>query len=84
MNLNNNTYELKNGTSMATPYVVGLAALIWALNPEYDYKDVIDAIKYGGESVPDLIGKTTTGKAVNAWGSVKYIKQPTGVKVVKN
>ena len=69
---------------MATPHVAGLASLIWALNPGYDYQDVIDAIYNGGESVSSLDGMTTQGKAVNAWGSVKYIKQPTGVSVAKN
>jgi len=83
IDFDNYSYKLELGTSMATPYVAGLTALVWALNPDYDYKDVIDAIEYGGETVSDLSGKTTTGKAINAWGSIKYIKKPTGVTITK-
>ena len=84
LSLNNNSYTIINGTSMATPHVAGLAALIWTFNPEYTYEEVIESVKNGGESVSSLTNKTTTGRAVNAWGSLKYIKPPTGVSIEKN
>lgn len=68
-----------NGTSMATPHVVGLAALIWAANPDYTYGDVIQAIYNSGDSVAALEGKTVTGKAVDAMGSLRHIQPPTGL-----
>lgn len=70
-----------NGTSMATPHVTGLAALLWAYNPDYTYQDVITAIKNGGEAVPGLANITTTGRAANAYGALRYISPPTGVTV---
>lgn len=81
---NNTTYEIINGTSMSTPYVSGLTALIWTFNPEYSYKEVIESVKYGGEQVSSLLNKTSTGKAVNAWSSLRYIKPPTGITISKN
>jgi subtilisin family serine protease len=81
--LTDNSYNTINGTSMATPHVAGLAALIWTINPGYDYMDVAESIKYGGESIPSLAGITTRGKAVNAWGSARYVTRPTGVTVTK-
>jgi subtilisin family serine protease len=84
ISLDNTSYLTINGTSMAAPHVSGLAALIWAFNPEYTYKEVIESVKNGGESVSSLNNKTTTGKAVNALGSFKYIKPPVGVSISKN
>lgn len=77
--LNNTTYKLSNGTSMATPAVAGLAAMLRAYNPQYTYTDVVSAIKNGGRSVASLSGKTTTGKAVDAMKSLSYINMPSGL-----
>jgi thermitase len=79
--LNNQSYNTINGTSMATPHVSGLAALIWVLNTQYGYQDVKESILNGGKSAPALNGKTTSGKAVNGWGSLRYIKPPTGLVI---
>ncbi len=79
--MNNTSYETENGTSMATPEVVGIAALVWAHNPQFTYTDVANAIKQGGRTIPALAGKTTTGKAVDAMGALSYIAPPTGVTV---
>ncbi|MDY6933915.1 MAG: S8 family serine peptidase, partial [Spirochaetota bacterium] len=79
IHLADNLYACWNGTSMATPHVSGLAAMIWAYNPDYTYADVINSVKNGGDDVSALSGNTTTGKAVDAWGSLCYINQPTGV-----
>lgn len=77
--INNTTYKLVDGTSMATPAVAGLATMLRAYNPKYTYTDVVSAIKNGGNAVSSLSGKTTTGKAVNAMKSLAYINQPTGL-----
>lgn len=77
-----NSYNTIDGTSMATPEVAGVAALVWAYNPAYTYTDVANAIKNGGRTTTSLNGKSTTGKAVDALGALTYINRPTGVTVV--
>jgi len=72
-------YNTINGTSMATPHVAGLAAMLFAFNPDYTYADVLQAIKSGGEAVAALAGLTTSGNAVNAMGALAHIQAPTNV-----
>ncbi len=79
LNLNSTTYNLNSGTSMATPLVAGVSAMLFNLNPNYSYKDVIEAINTSGKALTALSGKTVTGKMVNAQGSIDYIAKPTGV-----
>lgn len=80
---NTTSYNVISGTSMATPHVAGLAAMIYAYNPSYTYSDVATSIKSGGVATASLSGKTVTGKAVSAIGSLNYINKPTGVAAVK-
>jgi subtilisin family serine protease len=81
LTLNNTSLNTIDGTSMATPEVAGVAALVWSHNPQFTYTDVVNAIKQGGRSIPALTGKTTTGKAVDALGALTYIAPPTGITV---
>jgi subtilisin family serine protease len=79
LTLSSTTYSYKNGTSMATPAVTGVAAMLRAYNPQYTYADVVSSIKNAGRTVTALVGKTTTGRAVDAMKSLSYINPPTGL-----
>ena len=79
LTLNSTTYKTIDGTSMASPEVAGLAAMLRAHNPQYTYADVVNSIKQGGRAVASLAGKTTTGKAIDVMSSLAYINPPTGL-----
>ena len=76
------SYSPINGTSMATPYAAGVAALVYAVNPLYTATDVANAVINSGESTPSLESTTSTGKALNAYNAVRYIQPPIGLTAV--
>lgn len=82
LQLNSTSYSNFSGTSMATPHVAGIATMVRAFNPNYTYTQTVEAIREGGESVIALSGITTTGRAVNAMGSIAHIAEPTGLTAV--
>jgi subtilisin family serine protease len=61
-----NAYAFGQGTSMATPHVAGLAALIWAAEPGLGLAQLKQRILNNGDQVPSLAGKTVTGRRINA------------------
>jgi uncharacterized repeat protein (TIGR01451 family) len=61
-----NTYTLATGTSMATPHVSGIAALVSAANPGITMERLRNTILYGGDIAQDLPGRSVTGRRVNA------------------
>lgn len=79
--LNNITYYLAKGTSMAAPAVSGVAAMLRAHNPLYTATEVVANIRNSGRSTASLSGKTASGKAVDANNALSFINQPTGLSV---
>jgi thermitase len=77
------SYDVLEGTSMATPQVAGLAAMLFAFQPAYNYGDVMDALMNSGTIAPNLSGKTISGKVVNAMGALQYMRAPQNVTVQK-
>lgn len=61
-----NAYEEKSGTSMATPVVSGVAALIVSENPRISVDDLKKRILDSTDPIVALKGKTVTGGRINA------------------
>ncbi len=64
------TYGYKSGTSMATPQVSGVAALIWAADPSLTYSEVKDLLFNSVDLLPALSGNTVTGGRLNAFSAL--------------
>ncbi len=66
-------YGWKNGTSMATPHVVGLAAYIFSAKPDITSTEVFNTILNTGDAIPALLNKTVTGKRINAFNAINSL-----------
>jgi subtilisin family serine protease len=64
------SYAVLSGTSMATPFVAGTAALIEAVHPSWTYSQVIQQIEQTATPDPALAGTTISGGIVNAAAAV--------------
>src|SRR5918911_192110 len=59
----NNQYEEHSGTSMATPEVSGVAALILSVNPDMQLKELRERLLASVDKLPALDGRVATGGA---------------------
>lgn len=62
-----------SGTSVAAPFVSGVAGLVWSVNPSFGYAQVKDIILNSVDKKPSLSVKTSTGGRVNAFAAVTLI-----------
>jgi uncharacterized repeat protein (TIGR01451 family) len=72
----NNSYSTFSGTSMATPHVTGLAALLKAHNPSLDWIALRNLILSSGDPKPALADKTITGRRINAYQALTCTDAP--------
>ena len=72
-------YTYLNGTSMATPHVVGLSALLWGYKPNLTVSQIKNNILNNGDTISALSTKTLTGKRINAFASLQAVTSPTAV-----
>jgi subtilisin family serine protease len=66
----NDTYSWYSGTSMATPHVTGVLALVRSLHPDWSYREVINQVLRTADPVPGLAGKIITGGRLDAAAAV--------------
>ena len=69
------SFQSFSGTSMATPHVTGVAALLYAQNPSQDWRIVKNLLLAGGEARPSL-ANTVTGRRLDALGSLTCTGSP--------
>jgi subtilisin family serine protease len=62
-----NSYGTLSGTAMATPHVSGVAALLWAQNPDMTPEQVKNRILASADPIPALEGHTVSGGRLNAF-----------------
>jgi YD repeat-containing protein len=74
--LPNNTYGLKSGTSMATPFVTGVLALVRDLHPDWNYRQIIDQVLRTADPLAALKGKTVTGGRLDVNAAVHFQRNP--------
>jgi len=76
-------WDYYSGTSMAAPFVTGLAALLWGTNNTLTNEQVKDVILSTGDSLDSLAGKTVTGKRINAQNAVNKLSDSDNPTVAK-
>lgn len=64
------SYNSLSGTSMATPYVAGIAALMKAAKPALSYSDLKSVLINSVDQLDALQGKVVSGGRVNAYRAV--------------
>ena len=71
------SYVYLSGTSMATPNVTGVVALIRSEFPDWDYQQVIDHLYATARPAASMAGITTTGAIANAEAAMAGGEPPT-------
>jgi subtilisin family serine protease len=85
----NNGYAYYSGTSMATPHVSGVAALLLAYNPSMSVNEMKSRLIWTGDPINALDGKTISGRRLNAYNaltaepSVAVVNPNTGKTLVQ-
>ncbi|MFU7560472.1 S8 family serine peptidase [Roseiconus sp. JC912] len=73
----NSTYVYNSGTSMASPHVAGVAALLAGYSPTASVQDLKDALMLGADPLQNLQGSSITGARLNAAGALAAL--PSGL-----
>ncbi len=71
-------YGYMTGTSQATAFVSGVAALLMAHNPDFDANQIAKYIKNTGDIVESLKGKTRYHRKLNSYRALSILDQNVG------
>ncbi len=71
-----NKYDAWSGTSMATPHVSGVAALVKAVNPAFGYKEIKQRLISSARPMASIRGKVVTSGVVDAYYAVTGTQAP--------
>lgn len=74
-------YDYKSGTSMATPQVTGVAALVMSENMNLTPIDIKNCILKGSNRLPQLYNKIATGAIVDAFDAMAEAQPSLLVKL---
>ena len=70
-------YQYESGTSMATPYVSGLAGLLFSHYPYFTASQIRGTILRYVDILPSLQGATITGGRINAFRALSSLLPPS-------
>ncbi len=65
-------YASKSGTSMATPHVSAVVALVADRNPRFTAAQLVERVRVSAKPDAQLTGKTITGGIVSAYRALTY------------
>jgi thermitase len=77
--LPNNSFGNMTGTSQATAFVTGVAALVMAHNREFSASAVKKYVMQTGDEHPNLLSKTGTAKLLNSFKALVSLDQGVGL-----
>ena len=77
-------YDSWSGTSMATPHVSGVAALVWSHEPQMTAIQLKQRLIATVRPIASMHGKTTSGGIVNAYNALTNTSSPPDVNDPSN
>jgi subtilisin family serine protease/PKD repeat protein len=81
LNGGNTGYVWMSGTSMATPYVTGAAALLASIDENMTVAEMKQILMDSGDSIDALAGKTVSGKRLNVANAIDMATPVTGYQL---
>ncbi len=78
----NDAYQFLDGTSMATPMVSGVAALVASFYSNFTTNQIKETILSSVDIKSSLKGKILTGGRINAYKSITSLMPPSDLKII--